>query len=65
MILMNVKYINPFIQASSSVLKSVINMDTSMGKIYLKTPPYPSSTVAIVIGLIGDMKGQVIISMDT
>ena len=61
---MNVKYINPFIQASRFVLKTVINMDTSIGNVYLKTLPYPVNTVAIVIGLIGDMKGQVIISMD-
>lgn len=61
---MNVEYINPFVEASCTVLKSVANIDASLGKIYLKTSPYTNETVAIVIGLIGDLKGQVIFSMD-
>ena len=61
---MNAKYINPFIEASRSVLKTAANMDISVGKIYLKTSPYSSDTVAIIIGLMGNLKGQVIISMN-
>lgn len=61
---MNVEYINPFIEASQTVLKSIANMDSSLGKIYLKTSPNSSDTLAIAIGLMGDLKGQVVFSMN-
>lgn len=62
---MNVEYINLLIEASKSVLKTIADMDISVGEAYLKTSPYSSDTVAVIIGLMGDLKGQVIISMDT
>lgn len=61
---MNVEYINLFIQASQTVLKSLVNIDSSLGKVYLKTSPYSSDTLAVVIGLMGDLRGQVIFSMN-
>jgi chemotaxis protein CheX len=61
---MNVEYINPFIEASQLVLKSAANIETSLGKVHLKTSPYPSDTVVIIIGLMGKLKGQIIFSMD-
>lgn len=60
----NVEYINPFIEASCLVLKTIANVDTTLGKAYLKTSPYSSDTIAVVIGLLGDIKGQVILSMN-
>ena len=32
---MNVEYINPFIEASRSVIKTVANIDVSLGKVFL------------------------------
>ncbi len=61
---MNVEYINPFIEASQVVLKSAANMDVTLGKIYLKSSPYSSDTLAIIIGLTGTLRGQVIFSMN-
>ncbi len=61
---MNVEYINPFIEASQVVLKSAANMDVSLGKLYLKNSPYSSDTLAIIIGLTGTLRGQVIFSMN-
>ncbi len=61
---MDVNYINPFIQASCSVLKSIANFSSSLGQVYIKTSPYSSESLAIVIGLIGDIKGHIVISMD-
>ena len=61
---MKVEYINPFIQASQMVLKSIADIDSSLGKVYMKISPYTSDTVAIVIGLMGDIRGQVIFSMN-
>lgn len=61
---MNVEHINPFIQASRAVLKSAANMDFPLGKVYLKTSPYSSETVVVVVGLMGALRGQVHFSMD-
>lgn len=61
---MNVEYINPFIEASQTVLKSIANIDSSIGKVYLRTSPYSSDTLAAVIGVMGDIRGQVIFSMN-
>ena len=61
---MNVEYINPFIEASQIVLKSVANIDILIGKVYLKTSQYASDTLVMFIGLMGDLRGQVIISMN-
>lgn len=61
---MNVEYINPFIEASQLVLKSAANIETSLGKVYLKASPYPSDAVVIIIGLMGKLRGQVIFSMN-
>lgn len=61
---MNVEHINPFIQASRTVLKSMANIDLSLGKVYLKTSPYSSETIVVVVGLMGALRGQVLFSMD-
>jgi chemotaxis protein CheX len=60
---MNVEYINPFIEASQTVLKQIAGIDASLGKIYIKTSPYSSDTLAIIIGVTGKIKGQVIFTM--
>ena len=61
---MNVEYINPFIEASKTVLKSIANIELVVGKAYLKTSPYASDTLAIIIGVTGSLRGQVIFSMN-
>ncbi|HHX22720.1 MAG: chemotaxis protein CheX [Tepidanaerobacteraceae bacterium] len=61
---MNVEHINPFIQASRNVLKTIANMDVSLGKVYIKTSPYGSEEIVIIVGFMGDLRGQVIFSMD-
>lgn len=61
---MNVEHINPFIEASKTVMKTVANIDVSLGRVYLKTSPYSSETLVVVVGLMGELRGQVIFSMD-
>lgn len=60
----NVNLINPFVQGTQSILRDVCQEDSKLGKVYLKKSPYTSSTIAIIIGLTGDIKGQVIFSLD-
>jgi chemotaxis protein CheX len=62
---MNVEYINPFIEASKNVLKGAANIDVTLGKIYMKTSPYLSDCVAIIVGVTGKIRGHVTFSIST
>lgn len=60
----NVEVINPFISAAQSVLRDLAQITTKMGKPYLKNPEYEGEVIAIIIGITGELRGQVIFSMD-
>ncbi|UZQ85059.1 chemotaxis protein CheX [Thermoclostridium stercorarium] len=60
---MKVEYINPFIEASQQVFQMVIGVKPSLKKVYLKKSPYNSDSVAVIVGLTGTIRGQVIISL--
>jgi len=60
---MNVEYINPFIEASQFVLKTVAGLDIRLGKIFMKDSPYNSDSVVIIIGITGKIRGQVIFTL--
>ncbi|HHW49312.1 MAG TPA: chemotaxis protein CheX [Clostridiaceae bacterium] len=60
---MNVEYINPFIEASQTVLKQIAGLNVKLGKVYLKNSPYKSDSIVIIVGLTGKMRGQAIFSM--
>jgi chemotaxis protein CheX len=59
-VVMDVEYINPFIEASQTVLKQIANIDASLGKVFLKTSPYASEDIVIIVGLTGKIRGQAI-----
>lgn len=59
----DVRHINPFLQSSISIVESVIQVKLNVGKpvitdFYLNEPTY-----AIQVGVVGEMKGQVILAM--
>lgn len=60
---MNIEYINPFIEASQTVLKQIASIEARLGKVYLKTSPYKSEDIIIMVGLTGKIRGQAIFSM--
>lgn len=60
---MNIEYINPFIEASQTVIKQIASLDAKLGKVYLKTSPYKSEDIIIMVGLTGKIRGQAIFSM--
>jgi len=62
---MKVDYINPFIEASQQVFQMVTGIKPSLKKVYLKKSPYASDSVAVLVGLTGKIRGQVIISLST
>ena len=56
---MKAEYINPFIEASQSVFKALLNTDIELGKLSLKSSPFSSSGMIIMIGVVGEVRGQV------
>ncbi len=61
---MNIDYINPFIEASQTVLKQIASIDAKLGKVYLKEAPYKSDSILILVGLTGNIRGQAVFSMN-
>lgn len=61
----NVQYVNPFIQATQSVLEMVCQVKPTLGSLYVKESPFSGENVAIILGVVGDIKGQVIFTMKT
>ena len=60
---MKVEYINPFIESSQQVFQMVTGIKPTLEKVFLKKSPYPSDSVAVIVGLTGKIRGQVIISL--
>ena len=54
--------INPFLMAATSVMKDICQTDMSIGKPYVKKTEFEDETVAIMIGITGEMKGQVLMA---
>jgi chemotaxis protein CheX len=60
---MRVEYINPFVEATFSVLKEVLNTDVKRGELYLKESSMKIMGVAALVGLAGDVEGRVLFDM--
>lgn len=60
----NVEHINPFLIASSKVLKEMCYIDAKIGKPYIKNPAFFSDTLLILIGFTGEMRGQAMIAFE-
>ncbi len=58
---MNAEYINPFLMASTKVLKDFVMIDAKVGKPYLKTTEFGEDLLLIMLGVTGEIKGQVIL----
>lgn len=59
---MNVEYINPFIEATLNVLKTMSRTEAIPGKPYLKKDQKALGDVSAVIGLTGEANGTISIS---
>lgn len=62
---MKVEFINPFIKATTDVLKTLTNIEFSVGKPYIKASPYAAKDVIIIVGITGEIRGQAVITMDS
>jgi chemotaxis protein CheX len=61
---MNIEHINPFIEASQTVLQQIASIEAKLGKVSIKDSPYKSDNLIIIVGLTGNIRGQVIFSMN-
>ncbi|MGB7569636.1 MAG: chemotaxis protein CheX [Chitinivibrionales bacterium] len=59
---MDVKYVNPFIMATITLFKTMLNVDVTPEKPTLKQEPYPSYDISGIIGLSGSAQGSISIS---
>ena len=58
---LSVEYINPFLFSATQILKQTCMVDVKVGKPYLKDMNFGADTVAIMIGVTGEIRGQVMI----
>lgn len=62
----NANHINPFLMASSSVLRDCCMLsDLQIGKPFLRDTSFSADDWVIMIGLTGELKGQVLIAFST
>ncbi len=60
----NADHINPFLLASTKILKEMCFVDAKIGKPYIKNPVFFDNTLIIIIGFTGEMKGQTMIAFE-
>ncbi|MDR2535752.1 MAG: chemotaxis protein CheX [Treponema sp.] len=60
---MRVEYINPFVEATFSILKEVLDTEVKRGDLYLKSSSMSIQGVAALVGLAGDVEGRVLFDM--
>lgn len=60
----NVNYINPFLMAATSIMKQLCQIDMKVGKPYVKTTEFHDDSVVIMIGITGEMRGQVMLALE-
>lgn len=58
----SVEHINPFLMASLKILKDVCQIDATMGKPCVRSTEFTEDSLIIMIGVTGEMKGQVLIN---
>jgi chemotaxis protein CheX len=60
-----VEFINPFAKAVLSVLEKEVPADWTRGQLSLKPSPFEGWDMNVIIGVAGDVEGQVILTMSS
>lgn len=61
---MRLDYIDPFVEATHNVLEDVLKTPVHKGKLSLSGKPVTSKGLLVVMGLTGDVDGQVLFDME-
>lgn len=59
----SVDFINPFLTAATKIISEMCMIDIKIGKPVLKEPIFSNNCVVIMIGVTGEMKGQVMFAL--
>ena len=62
---MNVKFMNPFVEAASEVLTAEVNVATARGALSLQKSALTSNDVTVLISLVGQVQGVVLYGLST
>ncbi|MCE9500668.1 MAG: chemotaxis protein CheX, partial [Leptospira sp.] len=58
------EFVNPFLEAATLVYRDILGMELIRGKLKILESPAPSHEIAIIVGVVGVFKGEVIYSMN-
>ena len=58
------EHINPFLMASSTILREMCYIEANIVKPFVKSPAFFEDTLLILIGFTGAMRGQVIMRLN-
>lgn len=61
---LNSDHLNPFLMASTNILKEMCFVDAELGEPYIKDPVFLDNTLVILIGFTGEIRGQVMIAFE-
>ncbi len=61
---LDVKHINPFLQATLNIMETIAAMKLSVGKPSVAKLEFPDETFIIQVGVTGALKGQVLLVMN-
>jgi chemotaxis protein CheX len=59
----NAEFINPFVEATHSVFRTMLNLNLERGGLYVKQGLQPAHEISGFIGLTGAAKGTVLLGM--
>lgn len=59
---LNAEIINPFLSSGMQMLRDVAQIETKLGKPVVKQAKFDKNTIVIMIGITGEMKGQVMLA---
>ncbi len=62
-VIMKAEYINAFIKASTEILSQAANLTFTTGTPYLKSSPFSTDNLVILVGIVGEIRGQAVITM--
>lgn len=58
----NAEHVNTFLMAATKVISEACNLTPRVGKPYVRSSSFTSDSIVIMIGVTGEMQGQVMIS---
>ena len=61
---MNADFINPFLMSATKIMQEICQTEMKIGKPYVKTTEFENESVAVMIGITGELKGQVIMAFE-